>query len=378
MFFDYTMPATQAAASSTGGPIVSYAKYVKSKQSTATGGHTANRSTDGFLGTMLAVKNSENYTTSADDGPQRTDGDDVGDGDDKSAGAVRHARIYQRTPPRRSAYSAYGPDYDYWRTAADATDATDAAADRSGRLEYYSDGIYGFNRRSDFPQLAAYRAPFPPKSVVGLMKYVTGRPPRRKQNGTPEPPPQPPPQPSAPSRDDHMVAQESSLRYVPIRPAEEVNKFLPDAVAPAKGNSKRFRNKFGPPVYLTPPRAALPDDFMKPPERDAGYSTSFTVHVPASDVATAQQDASSAGSAVQSYTDVVYRLPTGAVRYAVPDSPAPPSPSPSPSPSSPSKKAKKNWHRGNKKPISVMLDIYPMPGGRENEHYQESEEGKIL
>lgn len=400
-FFDYTIPTTQAAAS-TGGPIVSYAKYVKSKQSTAAAaaGHTTNRSTDGFLGAMLAVKNSENYTTAAaaaDDGPHTTASDGDGDG---STGAMRYARMYQPTPPRRSAYLAYGPDYDYWRTTA-AADAVDAAtSDRHGRLEY-SDGIYGFNRRSDFPQLAAYRAPFPPKSVVDVMKYVTGRPPRRKPNRKPphihpqpsQPPqPQPPqPQPSQPQPsqprppqwDDYMVAQESSLRYVPIQPAEEVNRFLPDAVAPAaaKGNSKRFRNKFGPPVYLTPPRVALPDDFMKPPDRHAGYSTSFTAAAAAagaatetpasSDVATAHhQDASSAGSGVQqSYTDVVYRSPSaGTNRYAVPDSPAPSSP---PS-SQPPKKAKKNRHKGNKKkPISVMLDIYPMPGGRD----QESEEG---
>lgn len=330
MFFDYTIPATQAAAST--GPIESYAKYVKSKQSTAAA-HTANRSSDVLLSTMLAMQNSENYTTT-DGGPQRTDNDDH----DGSAGALRHARMYQQPPLRRSAYSAYGPDYEYWRNR-------DATANRNDRLEY-PDGIYGFNRRSDFPQLTAYRAPYPPKSVVDVMKYVTGRPPRKSNRTPPR---------------DYMVAQESQLRYVPIHPAEEVNKYLPDAVAPAKGTSKRFRNKFGPPVYLTPPRIALPDDFMKPPDRDAGYSTSFMGEAPLPDVVASTQDASA--SSVQSHTDVVYHSPAN-TRYAVPDSPAPP------------KKAKKKKPKG-KKPISVMLDIYPMPEGYENEPEQENEEGKL-
>lgn len=300
-FYDYTIHTTQGAST---GPIVSYAKYVKEKNTMTT--QTANRSTDGLLAAVLGIQNAENYTTHAPT-------DDVVIAkriDDGKLGTGRQMRFYPQLTTKRPTYLSYDPNY--WRTNSN----------KNNKLEY-AEGIYGFNRRSDFPQLAAYRAPFPPKSILDVMKYVTGPP--HKAN-IPE----------------YMIAQESSPQYYPIRPVEEVNRFLPDVNTPST-NSRRFRNKFGPPVYLTPPISSLPDDFMKPPNPDARYSMDFESNVPLD--LTLQEGSAS----IPSHTDVIFRPPSFNNGYPVPDTPKP----------------KKVKNKRNKKPISVMLDIYPLS---ENEH----------
>jgi len=283
---------------------VSYAKYVKEKNTMTS--QMVNRSTDGFFTSALGVQNAENYTT-------RASADDVDITkriDDGKLENGRHMRLY-----RQPEYLSY--DSNYWRTNLN----------KNSKLEY-ADGIYGFNRRSDFPQLAAYRAPFPPKSIVDVMKYVTRAP--HKENFP-----------------EYMIAQESKLhRYYPIRPAEEVNRFLPDVNTPS-ANLRRFRNKFGPPVFLTPPIMSFPDDFMKPPDLDARYSMDFESDVPLD--LTLQEGSSS----IPSHTDVIFRPPFNN-GYPVPDTP----------------KQKKVKNKRNKKPISVMLDIYPLS---DNEH--ENEQG---
>jgi len=288
---------------------VSYAKYVKEKNTMTT--QMVNRSTDGLLTTILGVQNADNHTT-------RASADDVVIAkriDDGKLGNGRHMRLYPQLAPKQPAYLSY--DSNYWRTNLN----------KNNKLEY-TDGMYGFNRRSDFPQLAAYRAPFPPKSILDVMKYVTGAP--HKAN-IPE----------------YMIAQESNPhRYYPIRPAEEVNRFLPDGNTPST-NLRRFRNKFGPPVFLTPPIMSLPDDFMKPPDLDARYSMDFESDVPLD--LTLQEGSDS----TPSHTDVIFRPPFNS-GYPVPDSP----------------KQKKVKNKRNKKPISVMLDIYPLS---DNEH--ENEQG---
>lgn len=306
-FYDYTVPTTLQGAST--GPIVSYAKYVKDKNTMTT--QMVNRSTDGFLTSVLGVQNAENYRTrvSADnaDIKKRIDDGKLGNG--------RHMRLYPQLAPQQPEYLSY--DSNYWTTNLN----------KNSKLEY-ADGIYGFNRRSDFPQLAAYRAPFPPKSIVDVMKYVTGAP---HEANIPE----------------YMIAQESKLhRYYPIRLAEEVNRFLPDVNTPS-ANLRRFRNKFGPPVFLTPPTMSFPDDFMKPPDIDAHYSTNFESEAPL-DITLQEGSAS-----IPSHTGVIFRPPFNS-GYPVPDSPKP----------------KKVKNKRNKKPISVLLDIYPLS---DNEH--ENEQG---
>lgn len=271
---------------------------------------TVDRSTDGLPAAVLEVQMADTTRVPMEDGvviANKVDDGRLGNG--------RHMRLYS-TAPQRSTYLSY--DSSYWRNSLN----------KNRRLEY-SDGIYGADRRSDFPQLAAYRAPFPPKSILDVMKYVTRAPPHREEVL------------------EHMIAQESNSRYYPIRLAEEVNRFLPDVNKPGT-NLRRFRNKFGPPVFLTPPNMSLPDDYMKPPNPDARFSMDFDSSVPAVDL-TLQEDSAS----VPSHTGVIFRPPVND-GYPVPDYPKP----------------KKVKTRRNKKPISVMLDIYPLP---DNEH--ENDEG---
>jgi len=290
---------------------VSYAKYVKEKNTMTT--QIVNHSTDGLLTAVFGVQNANNHTThtSADDVviAKRIDDGKLGNSD-------RHMRLYPQLTPQQPAYLSY--DSNYWRTNLN----------KNSKLEY-TDGMYGFNRRSDFPQLAAYRAPFPPKSILDVMKYVTGAP---HKSNSPE----------------YMIAQESNHhhRYYPIRPAEEVNRFLPDGNTPS-ANLRRFRNKFGPPVFLTPPITSFPDDFMKPPDLDARYSMDFESEIPLD--LTLQEGSAS----TPTHTGVIFRPPFNN-GYPVPDSP----------------KQKKVKNKRNKKPISVMLDIYPLS---DNEH--ENEQG---
>lgn len=326
-FFDYTIPtATQAPSA---GPIVNYAKYVKDKQNRS--------SVDGLLAAVLGVKIAENYTIvgngTADDDAiavKRMD-------DGRSAAALgRRMRLYPAMPAGPGGgYLSY--DSNYWKTGTG----------RSPRLPDDDDGGGGlFGRRSDFPQLMAYRAPYPPKSVLDVMKYVTGPP---HVHGQPPPP-------------EYMTAQESTVRYVPIRPSDAAKRTVP--------GSKRFRNKFGPPVYLQPPMMAFPDDFMKPPSPDAGYSMGFVddSNDPASVRLQDPALLSHEGSAsVPSHTDVVFHSPSAGVGdisgYPVPVAPSAP------------KRVKKKKLPKNKKPISVMLDIYPL-SDHEREH--ESELGQCF
>lgn len=204
-----------------------------------------------------------------------------------------------------------------------------------------------FGRRSDFPQLAAYRAPFPPKSVLDVMKYVTGPPYRSSSVET-----------AGGGGRDYMMAQES--RYVPIRPAEDVNRFLPDAgVPPPTGGSKRFRNKFGPPVFLTPPMMAFPDDFMKPPDPGARFSMNFETAAAPADVVLQEGSAN-----VPSHTGVVFQSQPAIVNtYPVPDAPIPTG--------AVVPKKVKNGKAKNKKPISLMVDIYPLAADHEHEENQQ-------
>lgn len=321
-FFDYTIQSGQTTST---GPIVSYAKYIKDKQT------TVNRSTDGLLATVLGMKNAENYTSTTTGTPVDDDfvmAKRIDDGNALENG--RQMRLYPITS-QRPVYlqSPYG--LGYWQT-------TGGRDNRYGKLEY-SDGLYGFGRRSDFPQLTAYRAPFPPKSILDVMKYVTGSP--------------PPPRSFRTNLPEYMMAQESKNRYMPIQPAEEVNQFLPDAVAAPSSNSKRFRNKFGPPVYIQPPMMAFPDDFMKPPSPGARYSMGFGNDVAVQDMTSQQGSAS-----VPLHTDVVFHSPVNN-QYPIPDAPVP--------------TKSKIKRLKNKKPISVMLDIYPIS---DHDHETENEQGK--
>lgn len=322
-FFDYTTQTTQVPFV---GPVVSYAKYVKDKQTTI---GPENRSADGLLAAVLGMKNAaENYTSTmrahaADEDAvmaERVDG-----------GSGRHMRLYptlHRPPPV------------YLPTSSESFGHRNIDVDKyhRGTLGYSTDGLYGFGRRSDFPQLSAYRAPFPPKSVLAVMKYVTGS------------------SPPSPYRTvdvaDHMIAQESKMRYVPaVRPAEEVNRFLPDANAPPTSTgSKRFRNKFGPPVYLQPPIVAFPDDFMKPPNPGARFSMDFESDVLLDGALHAES------SSVPLHTDAVFHS-SSEHSYPVPDTPLP--------------KRVKTKRTKSKKPISVMLDIYPI-----SDHEHENEQGQ--
>lgn len=325
-FFDYTIQSGQTASP---GPVVSYARYIRDKQTTT---NPVNRSTDGLLAAVLGVKNAENYTSTTARAPADDDFVMAKRIDGGSALANdRHVRLYA-TASQRPVYPA-PYDLGHWKT--------NGHKNPYGKLEY-SDGLYGFGRRSDFPQLqAAYRAPFPPKSILDVMKYVTGSP----------PPPPPPPLLSYRTT-DYMTAQESRNRYMPIRPAEEVNRYLPDVVAPPSSNSKRFRNKFGPPVYLQPPITAFPDDFMKPPSPGARYAMDFGTDVPLQDMALQEESAS-----VPLHTDAVFHSPIDNILYPVPDAPT-------------LTRAKIKKLK-NKRPISVMLDIYPIA-----DHEQDDEHGK--
>jgi len=303
--------------SSSAGPLANYAKYVKDRQSVRATNSTP--AVDyGLLAAVLSVKNAENYTAPSADGraamTKRTDG----------GNHPRIMRLFPAPRTRRPVHASY-------ETAA-AAGHRDGVA-RGRQHPDYPDGMYGFGRRSDFPQLTAYRAPFPPKSVLDVMKYVTGAPPQLK---IPE----------------YMVAQESKRRYAPIRPADEVNRFLPDAGGAPHGNSKRFRNKFGPPVFLTPPVMTHPDDFMKPPSPSAHYSMDFESSRPGD---LSLQEVS---SSIQSHTDVVFHSPINN-NYPVADTPLP--------------KRVKNKKAKNKKPISVMLDIYPIAN-----HDHDSDQGQSL
>lgn len=304
------------------GPIVSYAKYIKDKQTTT---NSVNRSTDALLATVLGVKNAENYTSTG--APANNDIVMVKRIDNGNALANgRHMRVYPIMSQRPAHQSPNNSGY--WKT--------NGRDDKYDKLEY-SDGMYGFGRRSDFPQLMAYRAPFPPKSILDVMKYVTGSPPPLRSYRTSFP--------------EYMITQESKNRYMPIRPAEEVNQFLPDVISSPSVNSKRFRNKFGPPVYLRPPIMTLPDDFMKPPSLGARYSMGFGNDVPLQDLVLQEESAST-----PLQTDVVFHSSVNN-RYPVPDTPLP-------------KKVKMKRLK-NKKPISVMLDIYPL-----SDHEHENEQGK--
>lgn len=318
-FFDYTIPTTQVVASSA-GPVVSYAKYVKDMRSTGSGGGgSGTESADGLLAAVLGMKNAGNITTAAASDEEAIMAKRIDNGK-TAAGYARRMRLFPAPPTTPPRWLVHGVPYN-------PTGPWDAAG--VGRSEY-PDGMYGFGRRSDFPQLAAYRAPFPPKSVLDVMKYVTGPPHLHAGPKVVVP--------------EYMVAQESKRRYVPIRPAEEVNRFLPDVVSagPPHGGSKRFRNKFGPPVFLTPPVMTLPDDFMKPPSVGAHFSMDFEGTAP---VDLTLPEGSS--TVQQSHTDVVFNSPVSN-NYPVPDTPSP-------------TKGVKSKRPKNQKPISVMLDIYPIP-----------------
>ncbi|XP_025424501.1 uncharacterized protein LOC112693587 [Sipha flava] len=309
-FFDYTIQTTQTAATPV-GPVVSYAKYVKDKHwtSVAVADAVDRAAVDRPLAAVPGSERPESTTDEASDGT-------VDDGD-----RGRRTRLY-RPLNKHLSY-----DSDYWRTVG-------AGAEKRADVP---------GRRSDFPQLAAYRAPFTPKSVVNVMKYVTGSPPHHRA--------------PAGGQGEFMAAQES--RYVAIRPAEEVNRFLPDADAPPAGGSKRFRNKFGPPVFLTPPMVAFPDDFMKPPSPGAQFSTDF--ETAAADVVFHEGSAT-----VPLHTDVVFRhqQPTTSTGYAVPDAPVAEAAVPN---------KPKNGKAKNKKPISMVVDIYPL-ADREHEDVEQVEE----
>lgn len=335
-FFDYTIPTAQAPAASA-GPIVNYAKYVKEKQTTANG--AGNVSADGLLAAMLGVRNAENHTAAVPVTAERHEplvSDRIDHG--RQLAASRRVRLY----PNAASQRPYGYDDDNGYRKTNDDDVA-AAGPPDDRLEY-SDGLYGFGgRRSDFPQLqAAYRAPFPPKSILDVMKYVTG-PQKHRQTTT-----------GAPA--EFMIAQESRdyRKYMPVNAAEEINRFLPDVIASPKSGSMRFRNNFGPPpAYLTPPQMTLPDDFMKPPNPDARYSADFQDNLSVDFQSNLPVDfmVHEGAASVPSHTDVVFHPPIG---YPVPDAPK-------------SKKVKKKRPK-NKKPISVMLDIYPVTDEeRENE-----------
>lgn len=337
-FFDYTAQSTAQVSSV--GPIVSYAKYVKEKQTASTGPAAGNRSADQLLAAVLGMKNAaENYTSTARGHPVTAASDDVDDDDDDDVVAAkavdessggRRMRLYPAIPHHRPPPAAAVYPHD---RSADSVAHGNVEADGKherplnyrGGHEHSTDGLYGFGRRSDFPQLSAYRAPFPPKSVLAVMKYVTG------------PSPAPPHRTAA----DYMIAQESRARLV--RPAEEVNRFLPDATSSAAG-SKRFRNKFGPPAYLRPPVMAFPDDFMKPPSPGARYSMNFQ--------SPDGMHASDGLSDVPLHTDAVFHSSSSS-EHDYPDTP---------------NRVKKTR---TKKPISVMLDIYPM-----SDHEHEDEQGE--
>jgi hypothetical protein len=308
-FFDYTIQTTQTAATPV-GPVVSYAKYVKDKHwtSVAVADAVDRAAVDRPLAAVPGSERPESTTDEASDGT-------VDDGD-----RGRRTRLY-RPLNKHLSY-----DSDYWRTVG-------AGAEKRADVP---------GRRSDFPQLAAYRAPFTPKSVVNVMKYVTGSPPHHRA--------------PAGGQGEFMAAQES--RYVAIRPAEEVNRFLPDADAPPAGGSKRFRNKFGPPVFLTPPMVAFPDDFMKPPSPGAQFSTDF--ETAAADVVFHEGSAT-----VPLHTDVVFRhqQPTTSTGYAVPDAPVAEAAVPN---------KPKNGKAKNKKPISMVVDIYPL-ADREHEDVEQGQ-----
>ncbi|XP_050523499.1 uncharacterized protein LOC126895554 isoform X2 [Daktulosphaira vitifoliae] len=281
---------------------MNYAKFVKEKQT------KANTPENGLLTALLGLKNSENFTIVNNTHV-------VEKVDEAELSAARQMRMYSPTTVQRPSYLSYGPGY--WKLNVL----------KNGK---YPDGMYGFSRKSDFPQLAAYRAPFPPKSVINVMKYVTG-PPRR-----------PPP--------DFMVAQESGNRYFPIQAAGDVNNHLPEVLQPPKIGSRRFRNRYGPPVYLNPPKTidSLPDDFMKPPDPNAGYAMNFeNVDLPV-DLTVHEESYN-----IPTHTDVVFHTPRSPVVVK-------------PNQVKKLKKAKPK----NKKPIRMMLDIYPIT---ENENHQQQD-----
>lgn len=298
------------AAPGGAGPSASYAKYVKDKQTTSSNGAAAAAADYGLLAAVLGVRHAENSTSAADVAARRIDDhtESTGHQHQHQLRAMRLFPVPGRRPLPPAVRAAHEP------------------------RRVYPDGMYGFGRRADFPQLAAaYRAPFPPKSVLDVMKYVTGAPPFRLRAAAP----------------DRMLAQESKVpslpRYVAIRPADDVNRFLPDAAGgPPHGGSTRFRNKFGPPVFLTPPVQSHPDDFMKPPSPGAGYSADFERPGPA-ELGLGPDGQSSAS--VQSHTDAVFHRQPVHNDYPVPDTPVP----------------KRTKSKRAKKPISVMLDIYPLP-----------------
>lgn len=284
---------------------------------------------------MLGAQNAENYTTAC----CPIVGDDVAAVADRTddSGRSEHGRrmrpypiAFRTQPPAGHAHSGSGSP-DNRKTAMDS------------ELKYESDSVYEFGRRSEFPQLASYQAPFAPKSILDVMRYVTSAgPPRREADA---------------GEDEFMTAQESRTRYVPARTAEEVNRLQPDAVVPTSDPTRRFRNKFGPPDERRPeePAMALPDDFMKPPDPDAHYSMNFEETVmPAADLAVQANPAN-----FPSHTNVVFHSPpphTDVVnRPTTADGVLP-----APDVTTPKTKIKKHRRKKNQKPISVMLDIYPL------------------
>lgn len=228
-----------------------------------------------------------------------------------------------------------------------------------GELKYESDSVYGFDRKSDFPQLASYQAPFAPKSILDIMRYVTTADPRRHDVDAAE--------------DEFMTAQESRTRYVPVSTAEEVNRLLPDAVVPTSDPTRRFRNKFGPPSVRRPeqPAMPLPDDFMKPPDPDAHYSINFEEAVlPATDLVVRENSAN-----FPSHTDVVFRNPPPHTDVVNRPTKADDGVLPEPAVTTPVMKIKKHRRKKNQKPISVMLDIYPLDSDDEDKDEDGHDQG---
>ncbi|VVC27002.1 Hypothetical protein CINCED_3A008488 [Cinara cedri] len=346
-FSDYTIPTTQAAFT---GPAMSYAKYAKDKQLTTITTDPVVRKSDGLLYAVLGLQNAENYTTTC----SPTIGEDVVTAANRldDNGRLEYGRRMRLYP---TTFKTQRPTDDVHPGSVRFPNYQKNAMD--SELKYHSDSVYGFGKRSDFPQLTAYQAPFPPKSILDVMKYVTtvGSPPRKFDVPV----------------EEYMTAQESKTRYVPIRAAEEVNRLLPDMVAPTSDPTRRFRNKFGPPFIYTPkpPVMALPDDFMKPPDPDAHFSVNFEKDaVPMADLTVQEESAnfpSHTGVVFHhppSLTDLVYHSSTTENIYPEPDV------------TTPRTIIKKNRRKKNQKPISVMLDIYPLSDNEDEDDEDHSDE----
>lgn len=355
-FSDFTIPTTQAAFT---GPAMSYARYAKDKQSMAIMAESVVRSTDNQLSAaVLDLQNSKNHTTTCcptvhDDVVATTKRID----ENSILKNSRQMRLYQTMfkiqRPTNYVYSSSRlPEYQ--KKAMD------------GELKYHTDSVYEFDRRSDFPQLATYQTPFSPKSIVDVMKYVTtiGSPPKKADAAV----------------EEYMVAQETKTRYVPIQVAEEINRLLPETVIPTSDSTMRFRNQFGQPNThsLKIPIVSYPDDFMKPPDHDTSYPDDF-MKPPDPDASYSMNFKENAVSAVHltvknkstnfpSNTEVVFRHPPKTNIVFSPSSIN--NNYPVFNVTRPETNLKNRHKKKNQKPISVMLNIFPL-SDNENEDDQD-------